>query len=535
MASMGQRLATAAQLQRDRRWNEAEAIYREILQAEPGHIQAQHLLGLLCHETGRSAETIELLRQVIDRHGPNPIVESNLAAAYLTRGLLGNAEKHARSAVHLKPELPDAHFNLGVALRRQGRYQEAVASFRQVLRFDPAHLDARTNLGAAFQQAGQQAEAVAVLRETVTLHPRNAQARSDLGGVLLACRRLDEAIAQLRESIRLQPNLIAAHHNLGLTLRDLGQLDEAIGSFQEALRLNPGYAPARIGLAYTLEIQHRFADAIDEYQETLKRDPTNTWAISSLSLLAQSGHYSFEDRDLQQYETMTAQLEVPREDASRLEFALGNLLDVKQQTTEAFRHYQRGNELRKEIEARRGNIFEPARHRQGIGEIIEFFDAAFFRRVADLGSDSELPVFIVGMPRSGTTLVEQILASHPQVFGAGELQEFPRLVGTLASLVGQGNVGYPKCLDLIPSDIAAHLANDHLQRLRRLGGAAERVVDKLPFNFLHLGLICAAVSQGSNRPLSARSARYLSLLLFPKLWQSAGVHARPRPSGALLP
>jgi hypothetical protein len=138
--------------------------------------------------------------------------------------------------------------------------------------------------------------------------------------------------------------------------------------------------------------------------------------------------------------------------------------------------------------------FDPCAHQAGVDQLIRTFDAVYFRRVRGFGISSELPLFIVGMPRSGTTLVEQIVASHPQVFGAGELRDVERIALSLAAHLGN-DVGYPSCLAKAPAEAVRAMAERHLHRLTALAGGSVRIVDKMPTNYLHLGLIATLFPQ----------------------------------------
>jgi Flp pilus assembly protein TadD len=488
MPSITQRLAQAVQHHQAGRLGEAEALYRAILSEAPRQADALHLLGVLVHQTGRHAEAIDLIRRALALHGPHPVFHSNLAAVYLAADSLDEAVAHSREAIRLKPDLADAHANLGVALRRQGLFDEAAAAAREALRLNPAHVDARCNLGAVLHQQGLLPQAAAVLQETVRRAPAHAQAQSDLGGVLVAASLPAQAAVHLREALRLRPDFVEAHSNLGLALRDLNRTDEALECFRQALRLKPGDAKARNNLAYLLEVQGRTAEAVAEYRQTLHLDPDNAAAISGLSKLATAGHYRFSDQEVRAIRELTERPDLPAGDRCRLHFALAWVDDQAGAWDEAFEHCRRANELRKEFDRRRGVVFDLAAERQFMDRLRAVFTPEYFERARPFGLDTELPVFIVGMLRSGTSLAEHILASHPRVHGAGEVAEMERLVGALNDRLGPAD-DYPECLARLDAATARSLAERHVRALGELGGEADRVTDKLPLNFRHLGLI----------------------------------------------
>lgn len=306
--------------------------------------------------------------------------------------------------------------------------------------------------------------------------PNIALAHNTLGGVLLALGRTEEAAREFGEAIRLQPNYFHAHNNLGVALENLSRFEEASQAFREALRINPGYASAHNNLGSALQNQGKMAEALVEFQATVRLDPTHAVAILNLGKLAAVGFYRFSAEEIQNIRDLTTRPNVPPEARSRLHFALAQAFDRTGAYDDAFEHCRQANEICKERFQRRGVAFDRAAVQSQVDGLIGTFTPSFFEKARGLGVDSELPVFILGMPRSGTSLVEQILACHPSVHGAGELPDLGRLVD-----------GLPRT----PEDAATAqaLANGHLQRLQQLGGGATRVVDKAPFNFFHIGVI----------------------------------------------
>jgi len=493
MLTIPQRLALAVQHHEAGRRNEAEALYRDVLQESPRHPHALHLLGVALYQAGRHREAIDLINQALAVHGPHPVFHSNLGAVYLAAGLLVEAEGHCREALRFNPNLADAWSNLGVALRRKGQLAEAVAAFREAVRLNPKHADAPRHLReltSTPQPPGKLPEVLARLQEMLRLDPNNDQLHHDLGLMLLAGGQVGPAVRHLQEAIRLNPTYVEAHTNLGVARRELNQLDEAMRCFREAVRLNPAYAPARNNLGYALHAQGRAEEAVAEFRETLRFAPNDSQAIYLLSELAAVGAYRFPAEEVQRIREIAGRQDLPIDDLCRLNFALAQLLDKSGAYDDAFAHCRRANELRQEIDRRCGQVYDPEGQRRVVDRLIAAFTPAWFERVRPFGSDSELPVFVVGMMRSGTSLAEQILASHPRVHGAGELRDVGRTVSSLPQRLG-ATEDYPECIQRLDQGTAPALAEGHLQRLRQLGGEAARVVDKMPFNFLHLGLIAA--------------------------------------------
>jgi tetratricopeptide (TPR) repeat protein len=488
MDPITQRLAAAMKIHEAGRLTEAEALYRGVLAEAPQQAHALHLLGVLVHQQGRHDEAAELLTRALAVHGPHAIFLSNLAAIYLDLNRLDDTIAHARTALQMEPYLSNAHNNLGVALMRQGHYEDAIAAFAEAIRLQPMHIEARCNHSASLHRLGRLQEALAGLREAVRMAPQYPQVQNDLGGVLMALDQSEQAITHLRAAIRLKPAFAEAHSNLGLALRDVGRLDEALECFRTSMRLNPKYAGAHNNLAYTLEFLGKIDEARTELHASLALDPDNARALAGLSALAANGHGELSDDQVARIRTLVTRADLSIDDRGRLNFALGRVLDKEGRYDEAFAHYHLGNELRKTYVTNRGATFDRQDHRGWIDRLIATFTPAYFERVRSFGMDSELPIFVLGMMRSGTTLTEQILASHPLVHGAGELQYLGLLVMHLPERLQTEDV-YPECMTRLEPMGARILAERHLQQLHEHGQGALRVVDKMPANFLHLGLI----------------------------------------------
>jgi tetratricopeptide (TPR) repeat protein len=403
----------------------AEEACLQVLRADPLHAPALHLLGVNCHKRGRLDDAI----------------------IYLER------------AVGIDPANPDLHCDLGVACAVVGRLQEAIAHFREALRRKPDHVDAHNNLGVALGKQGCFAE----------------------------------AIGHYQHVLRVRPTRPSAHNNLAIALAEEGRLQEAEKHYCEAVRLEPRYATAYANRAGVLVQMGRISDAIACCHEALRLDPDCVLACVHLGELAAEGFYQFMDEEVHRMESAAAAHDsggvigggrrISNEDASRLHFILAGWCDRKGEYDRAFSHYRRGNDLKAEVNRQNNVAFDRERHRQYIDEIIATFDRGFFERTRSFGLSTKVQVFIVGMPRTGTTLVEQILASHPRVVAAGERRDLNEIL--------TGRAPYPAHMWRLDRLAALAMAEEYLDRLSRIGPEAARIVDKMPDNYLHLGSICA--------------------------------------------
>lgn len=388
---------------------------------------------------------------------------------------------------------------------------------------DPLNdLASRLRQSATLQEQGRSLEAWTLLEETVALAPENAAVRVALGGALLECRQPALAERHLRTALRLDPRCPETHRNLALALRDLNRSAEAEACCREALRLDPGFHLAARTLANLLQARGAFPSAAAVLQEALDRDADNVGLFSSLCPLVVAGHHALDPAVVRRFRERAARSDLRLEDFQRLHFALAQLADKEGDPDTAFEHYRRSNEARQELERRRGFVFDLAEHRRHVDELIAAFTPAWFERIRDFGSASRLPVFIVGMPRSGTTLTEQVLAAHSQVHGAGELHDVANLDLVLQRRLNPAGSD-PHWRQRLDAGLARALAEGHLQRLRWLGGGATRVVDKMPFNYLRVGLIAtlfprAAVIHCRRDPVDTCLSCYQSDFAAPNPW-----------------
>jgi tetratricopeptide (TPR) repeat protein len=254
MITLDQALELALTHHRAGELRQAEQLYREILQVDPRHVNALHLLGLVTHQVGRSDLAIDLISQAIGIKPDFAEAHNNLAIALKELGRLDQAVASYKRAVDLKPDYLEAHSNLAVALVERGRLEEALASAERALRLKPDFAEAHNNLGMVLRAQGTSERAVASFQEAVRLKPDYAVAQNNLGIILADLGRLEEAEAAIQQAVRLKPDYTEAHNNLGVVLVDLGRMEEAVASYQRAISLKPDYAAAHnnLGIAWLL-------------------------------------------------------------------------------------------------------------------------------------------------------------------------------------------------------------------------------------------------------------------------------------------
>jgi tetratricopeptide (TPR) repeat protein len=429
---------------------EAETLYRRVLQANPRNHDALHLLGVIANQLGRSDLAVDCIKQ----------------------------------ALRLHPGFPVAHNNLGIALRDQGKLDEAIACYQEALRLQPDNVEAHLNLGNALRDQGKHGEAIASYREALRLKPNNADAHFNLGNALNDLGKFDEAAASYQQALRLNPNDAETHNNLGNALRDQGKQSEAITSYQEALRLNPTYADAHSDQGVALIELGKLDDAIASFQAAIRLKPPHAQALCQLASVVRD---KLPEADRAALEHRLAESNLKDIDRCMILFALGQVCDAKGEYEQAAALLRQANALTLAVRRQKGQDYDRAENARFVENLINAFTPAFFERMRDFGLETERPVFIVGLPRSGTTLTEQILAAHSQVFGAGELSLGRD--GFLALGTQPTDDSVVATLPGLSGDAFGRLAQWHLDQLESMNRTAMRIVDKAPDNFFYLGLL----------------------------------------------
>ncbi|MGO9948848.1 MAG: tetratricopeptide repeat protein [Steroidobacteraceae bacterium] len=495
------------------RWAESLVSLSKSLAIHPHDAQVLVDAANATKALGRAREAIALYEQAL-RSNPRSIeAHNNLGNAFLELGQLDDAVSCYQRALKIAPQDAQIHCNLSNALRRRGRLEEALESCRRALALDPKLGVAHNTLGLIFAALGQLEQAAASYRQALKLNAQDVEALNNLGNVLRDLGDCREALSLYARAIELEPRSAVSHCNLGHTLLEFRRIHEAAASYARALELQPESASMHLSLAAALRLQRRTAEAEQHCQAALALDPNQVDALSLLGeLRADRGEFS-EAQELFQraiainpdfpfaFFSIAAHRKMSGDDTAwlmgaeallakrqplrheiNLRYALGKYFDDIGQYENAFSNYRQANELSK----RYGSDYDAAKLTQRVGEIIDSFDTAFLRRRQSFACESEIPVFIIGMPRSGTSLTEQILASHPAVFGAGELTFW----GSAFAAYEAAGLKSRSGASLMPG-----IAGDYLQRLMSLSREARRVIDKMPANFLYAGLIHAAFPQ----------------------------------------
>lgn len=430
-------------------------------------------------QTNRLAEAHELCNELLGDDATDAEIHYLLGVISGKLGQLSVANEHFRQTVALRPGLVMAHCGLGASFKAMGKFAEAADAFRAAVRLKPDFAEAYCDLGDLLVLLAQPEEARACFASAVRYKPTLAPAHYRLGAVCYSLGRLEEAAEHLRHAGELSANLVEARVTLGRVLTALGRLDEARDACRFVLRLQPGHIEAMLTLAATHEWEGDIKAAQDMLSPLLAQGTQHPGVALAFARLCRHDNRCHDAAE--QIGKLLARGGLTKTDERQLRYALGKLLDSMGDYEAAFAEYRVANAILPPP-------YDADQFRRGIESTISYFSAERFAMLPRANAGNPQPVFIVGMPRSGTSMVEQILASHPKVYGAGELTDIPRLVARLPETLGASQ-GYPACLSVLNGESASRLAREYLDHLAALANGAQVVTDKMPHNFLHLGVI----------------------------------------------
>ena len=396
------------------------------------------------------------------------------------KGQLDRAMALYEQVLALKPDFSDAHNNLGVALMAQRRVEEAIAHYEQALALNPNDANCHSNFGIALADQGKLREAVSHYESSLLLNPDNALTLTNLSVALMKLRRLDAAQEHAERAFALDPDNADVVDNLAFILVQNGRPDEAKPYCERAITLDAKRPLTHTILGNILKIQGKFDEAMTHYRRSLELLPGN---IEAYAGLAEMKSFKPGDADLAAMEAMALKPDLPDNEAMALHFALGKALEDSGDYVRSFQNLRKGNALK-----RREVPYDEEHTAELLRRIATLFDSSLFERFQGEGYPSTVPIFVLGMPRSGSTLTEQILGSHPQIFPAGELKEMHKAEQAGFNATGEA-VKFPDYVPSLDGGILRRMGEEYVARVTAMANGEARVVDKLPANFMKIGLI----------------------------------------------
>jgi tetratricopeptide (TPR) repeat protein len=428
-------------------YTRAEAAYREVLSLIPTHTDATHFLGLLAHQTGHTDVAVSLLKKSIALGPGSALYRHNLGGVFRELNQNLEAERCYLEALSLNPEYVDALIGLAMAQQALGHFEDAYANYVRASALDASSIEAQLGSGSMLLELTRRNQALEHYCRAQRLAAGDAEKLQRVGLAMREAGAMAEAQACFEQALALRPDFVEAHNSLAITLGDLGDLSGAESHYRAALQLRPAYASG----------WHNFVGMI-----RLKPDDPLWPSLQNIARRAS---------------------ELPPAEASMLQFTLGKVCDDRGEYPQAFEYYLQANRLK-----RASLEYDESRQRAFFQNFIQHFSAAFISKHIGNGVDDELPVFIIGMSRSGTTLVEQILASHPQAHGAGELHLLRRCLRV--------ELGATDSDDVLPERLAGldragfrRIGERYCAEITQLAPDAVRITDKLPGNMALVGFI----------------------------------------------
>jgi tetratricopeptide (TPR) repeat protein len=519
----------------------AEKLCRQVLKQMPDHAAALNLLGIIAQHLGHHAAAAEMIKQAIKCNPSSSVFYFNLGNVYWAQGLVDEAIAAYREAIQRDPSSVDACNNLSIVLQAVGRLDEAldassralklrpgfvvagynqgnilkaldrldeaVAAYQWVLKLKPDYVDAWLNLGNTFKSLNELDQSIDAYQHALALNKDYAEAWFNLGdayqksmqhhNAVLAFRRARQlqpdnavvcfafghacekscdyegAVDAYRHGVKLEPGSMAGYLKLANAFSLLGDLDNALQVYNDMRSIEPDNVEAWLNMGHVLSSMGDFVAAEAAFRQVLQRNPRSGGAYYLLSLIKK---FTPDDVDKQAMLDVLQYQGLEDEDRLFTCFALSKACEDSKEYDRSFQNLLEANRLSRKL-----YDYDIAVDKARFLMIKKTFTQSFFAQRRDYGVSDETPVFIVGMLRSGTTLVEQILSSHPAVCGAGELNDLHQLLFRVG-----GNHGPIMALS---RDDSVSLADEYLRRLSRFSAGVSHVTDKMPANFIYIGMI----------------------------------------------
>ena len=544
-------IAMAGKLYSEGKYAQAQRVCGQIIEARPGNADAHNIQGVSLNALGKSKEAIAALRRAVKLAPKAASIHANLGEVLRQAGQKKDAAKALEEAVKIDPNNAQALNNLGIIRYDEGKYEEAIDFYRRAIAVRPAMSEALNNLGNALRMAGDIEGAMQAYQDALIHREKYPEAYNNLGTLLQLDKRLEEAEHALKKAITQNPRYVEAHNNLALlysvhkkevdalrilgdalkfapenvqTLLITGKIQNRRSNYsaaeqasRAALKGDPNSAEALVLLGQVLHETDRYDEALQQLEKAVKLAPDNAEALNFYGVALKSvgrldeardhilkslkindsmyGAYAnlndlvdFSKGDGEElFNRMDAIFEATKDQQAEqflpLHFAYAKALDDRGEHAKALEHYILGGKMKR------------AQLDYNEGETFGFFDAimkAFpketFTKRKYAGIEDERPVFIIGMPRSGSTLVEQIVSSHPDIFGAGEVKYLSRALGQLRDRFPSLQK-YPQMMEKITPAQLDIVAKNYLSALSTGAGGAKRITDKLLTNYFFVGLI----------------------------------------------
>ena len=439
---------------------------------DPSEDQLQPLINL--YSQGQYQQTLDQASQLLQKFQNSAALHNICGVSNKMLWRYGAAIDSYKQALKINPSDADICYNMGICLKQKGDLDSAIETFKQALKINPYYADAFNDIGVILQEKGNPDAAIHSYKAAIKIKPDFAAAYNNMGNALENKGNLEAAIASYEEAIKIKPNFAEAYNNIGTTLEKKGEPDSAICNYKCALKIKHNYAEAYNNMGITLQNKGNLKAAMQAYKAALKIKPDYAHCHRNLSSLKK---YVEEDSQLKLMDKLYKKKSISCDSRCQLCFALAKAHEDLNQIEKSYKYFNEGNALRKKILGY--DLYHDKTLFSNFKKTQFIINKNAVKTVVN--PDQPKPIFVLGMPRSGTSLVEQIISSHSEITGAGELSFVENFGGDIV----QGLVKPNK-------DRLLKFRNSYLSELNKQANKKKLVVDKMPHNFQFIALICAA-------------------------------------------
>jgi tetratricopeptide (TPR) repeat protein len=466
---------------------EAAAVFRHAIQHQPNHPVAYNNLGNALRVLGDFQQAVACFRRAIEIEPGLSYAHGNLGQLLLDCGQIQQALPYLQASARLDPKSAAAHNNLGNAHRHIGQYDQARACYTEALRLNPNLAIVHDNLGRTLLEESRYEEAAPWFQQALSLAPGNPLFRLHLGQTLIELRQFQAAEEHLRAAAAARPRDLEIHFQIGRLCYEQGRIEEAQAIYRALLQEVPEHPIINQQVGELLLELNQKEEALACFRTARRGNPRFAPALAQL---ANHLRDQLPDDERSALLTLIDDPALPESDRVALLYGVSQVCDAAGDYDTAAHHLERANAIELGLRRKRGQEFNAEAHVRFVKRLRSVFTRAFFERTRGFGLDSERPVFIVGLPRSGTSLLEQVLASHSRVYGAGERffcrEGFEKLGG------GSDGIAEMRAftrLETIDADTVRQLAAEHLAKIDAVNRIADRVIDKMPENYQYVGFL----------------------------------------------
>ena len=464
-------------LYKQQKFQQALEVVRLLLIEFPASFILYNYQGISNAELKQFDSAIKSFKQAIKIKPDYAEAHYNAGKVLQEKGELETAIDSYTKAIKIKPKWAQALSNIGNALREKGELGAAIVSLNEAIKIEPNFAEAHYNIGKALQEKGELETAIDSYTKAIKIKPDYLQAYNNMGITLKKKGAVQAAIDIFKKVLEINPNFAEAHSNLGLALNDTGNLEAALKSYKKAIKIKPDFAEAHSNMGNALKEKGNLSNALGSYTQALKFKSNYTEVHRNLSLITK---YDLNNKYFLQMLNLSKDPSLSSSQRCNISFGLAKAYEDIGDLEKSFYHYAQGNAFRKRF------LNYDIKHDIKLFTHIKLLQKDVYKKDLLPGEKhSNLrPIFILGMPRSGTTLVEQIISSHSKVTGAGELNIIEFFGGPLI-----------KKKVKISIENLLNFQEKYLLELQKKANGKAYVTDKMPQNFKYIGLICSAFPQ----------------------------------------